>query len=233
MTANLLISNGDVAAIAATVIEQDPDVVALQELGHDHAEYFADHLRARYPYQVLEPYGAPWGLGVLSRVPLERHGPTDAVPNACGCQRVRIEHAGRAVTILNVHPAPPTVRYARLGRLPVPTSLDNDETETMLRRALQELDGVADPVIVLGDFNVGDRQPFYRWLRHDFEDAHRQAGWGFGFTFPNVSFEGAPPVPLVRIDYIFHDRSWTARTAWNGTIPGSDHRYVVADLVRR
>ena len=30
MTANLLVSNGDVGAIAATVIEQAPDVVALQ-----------------------------------------------------------------------------------------------------------------------------------------------------------------------------------------------------------
>ena len=73
-------------------------------------------------------------------------------------------------------------------------------------------------------------------------DAWREAGWGFGHTFPG---EPTPerggsrpvllgvPVPtwLVRIDYIFHSDALVTIAARVGPGDGdSDHRPVVATL---
>jgi vancomycin resistance protein VanJ len=86
------------------------------------------------------------------------------------------------------------------------------------------------PALVLGDFNTSDGQPLYRLLRRRLDDAYRAAGWGFGFTFPSP--RGSPlGFPVVRIDYVFHDEFWATQAAWTGSLPGSDHRYVVADLL--
>jgi vancomycin resistance protein VanJ len=233
MTANLLVVNGDLDGIAASILAEAPDVVAIQELGYDQAGFFATRLSDRYPHQVLEPNGAPWGLGVISRYPLTREGPAEPAPNACACQRLRVDLGGRAFTLLNVHPPPPSIGWTRLGPWPAPGRFDAGGTEATLRLALEQLDGVTGPVVVLGDFNTGDRQPSYRALRRRFGDAHRAAGWGFGFTFPNLPLGEAPAVPLVRIDYVMHDAAWTAAAARTGTIPGSDHRYVAADLILR
>ena len=131
---------------------------------------------------------------------------------------------------MNVHPWPPKIGYARVGRLPIPTSFEPERTKRGLEAALDGLEGWTGSLIVLGDFNLSDRQPMYRALRRSLLDAHAEAGWGLGYSFPSLSFEGLPDVSLVRIDYILHDRSLTARSVRTGRTPGSDHRHVVADL---
>ena len=88
------------------------------------------------------------------------------------------------------------------------------------------------PLLVLGDLNVSDRQPYYRWLRQRLHDADRAAGGGLDYTYPSGQY-GRALVPLVRIDYVLHDDAWAARNAETVYLPGSDHRAVVADLVLR
>jgi endonuclease/exonuclease/phosphatase family metal-dependent hydrolase len=98
-------------------------------------------------------------------------------------------------------------------------------------RRVREEDG---PVLLLGDLNMTDQSPAYRFLAAELQDAHRQAGWGFGFTYPyRLRLGGLPvPGPVVRIDYILFSEhycaTWT-RVACGG---GSDHCYLVAELHR-
>ncbi len=89
------------------------------------------------------------------------------------------------------------------------------------------------PVVAVGDFNTNDRQPNYWRLRRLLRDAYRDAGRGFGLTFPNTGWWGKPlPVPpFLRLDYIFHSPDLVATRAWTASSPSSDHRAVVADLV--
>ena len=86
---------------------------------------------------------------------------------------------------------------------------------------------------MMGDFNVNDRQPNYRRIRRSLKDAHREAGRGFGLTFPNANLQlGRFKVPpLIRIDYVFHNDAIEATAAHTAANPESDHRAVVADLV--
>ena len=80
---------------------------------------------------------------------------------------------------------------------------------------------------------MSDRQPLYGRLRQHLHDAHREAGWGFGYSYPAGTRGWLPLWPLVRIDYVFHDGAWAAPAAWTKVVAGSDHRAVVADLVLR
>lgn len=230
MTANLLVSNDDLSAVTGLLLVERPDVVALQELSPAMAEHLRRELRGQYPYQLLEPSTSPAGLGVLSRYPIRAEQSGGELPRACFCQRVAVDLGGRTTTLLNVHPWPPRVRYRRVGRVPIPTTVDPEQTKRGLEAALAGLEGGTGPLIVAGDFNLSDRQPLYRQLRRTLLDAHVEAGWGLGHSFPSLAFEGLPSISFVRIDYILHDRSLTARSARTGTIPGSDHRHVVADL---
>jgi endonuclease/exonuclease/phosphatase (EEP) superfamily protein YafD len=69
------------------------------------------------------------------------------------------------------------------------------------------------PVIVAGDFNTTGQSDAYLRLTRHLLDAHRQAGRGFGHTFPAYQgrFYWIPILPrLVRIDMILHSAEWTA-----------------------
>jgi len=91
------------------------------------------------------------------------------------------------------------------------------------------------PLIVLGDFNATDQSTTYKTINRYLHNAHWDAGWGFGFTFP------APPhVPpewpfetgvIYRIDHIFYSDHFTAHDAQTlTTSAGSDHLPVTAIL---
>ena len=77
--------------------------------------------------------------------------------------------------------------------------------------------------------------PIMRRLGRDFFqhlDAYVASGVGPASTFP-VARNGQSWLrqPLLRIDYIFYDTAWQAQKTWVGAIDGSDHRYVMAELV--
>jgi endonuclease/exonuclease/phosphatase family metal-dependent hydrolase len=114
--------------------------------------------------------------------------------------------------------------------VPVPVGYDEQARAPGLDTLLRRIEATARPLVMLGDLNTGDRQPFYRVLRARLSDAYRASGEGFGFTFPNREVTGWPIPPLVGVDYIFNDSAFVAVAAWTGQLPGSDHRYVVADL---
>ena len=96
------------------------------------------------------------------------------------------------------------------------------------------------PLIVAGDANATDLSDAYAFLSDDLVDSWREAGAGFGHTYPSSSSPGIPalnlrfPNWLVRIDYIFHSEHWEAIDARVApSSGGSDHRAVIAELVLR
>jgi endonuclease/exonuclease/phosphatase (EEP) superfamily protein YafD len=231
MTANLLVVNPRLPAVSAVLQVERPDVIALQELSPEMAEHLARELRATYPYQLLEPSESAAGLGILSRYPFRVEVAGGDLPRPCFCQRVVVDVYGRETTLVNVHPSTPDIRAARMGRLPIPTGFDSDRTTRGIQTALADLKQRPGPLLVVGDFNTSDRQPLYRELGRELRDTYREVGWGLGYTFPSVSPRRLPFMPIIRIDYVLHDPSVIAWAARTGVTPGSDHRYVMADLV--
>lgn len=233
MTINLTVENRDVAAFAAVVGSEAPDVVAVQELGIEMARSAGPMLWERYPYQALHPRRSDAGMGVLSRYPLRELGPPEMGPGTCSCQQMSIDLGPREMQLISVHPDPPRVILGpQVGAYRLPNGYDTALRDGTVLLALERLEATG-PAIVAGDFNMSDREDLYRQIRARLGDAYREAGWGLGYTFPTFIRDVGLPFPLVRIDHIFHNDAWTARAAWVGTLPGSDHRYVVADLVLR
>ena len=98
------------------------------------------------------------------------------------------------------------------------------------------------PAVLLGDLNLTARHPVYARLRGaGLRDAFRDAGRGRGATLPmrpghsgrlRRGWRGPRPgpVPLLRVDYVWHTPDLGALDCWVGPDAGSDHLPVLARL---
>jgi vancomycin resistance protein VanJ len=239
MTYNMLGPNRHSEAVVATIRTAAADVVALQELNHAVAATIQTELMDLYPYQVLAPQSGVSGMGVISRYPLQttgEHWPGGWIGQP---QVLRLRYDDQVqVTLVNIHAV--SVEFdGWAARQAVEWSVHERQREAQLIADFAAAE--ASPVIVLGDFNTTDQSVAYGLMTGTLRDGWRDAGWGWGHTFPSAVAEGSAeailaglfvPTWLIRIDYIFYSAHWRALTArlapWDG---GSDHRPVVASLV--
>ena len=232
LTSNVTFDDTDLPGLETVLNSETPDVVALQELSNELSARIESSatLQTAYPHRVLYPHGATRGLGLLSRYPIRDASPPDIDDLGCSCFQATIAGPSGPFHVLVAHPGPPPVTLHTVGRFAVPVGFNTANEMPQLLAVQTRIRAAPHPLLVLGDFNTSDRQPFYRALRADLQDTYRESGPWFGFTFPNASGSAIKLPPLVRIDYLWHDAAWTAHTAHTGVLPQSDHRYVVADL---
>lgn len=215
------------------VAELKPDVIALQELSLRMTRRFGETLRETYPHQALHTGSHTGGLALLSRYPV-RVAPSPARPFICQCLVVEADIEGRTATFIVVHIWRPSIQFELQESFLGVQQFSYRYQTPVFDQLLQQMETVDGPLVVLGDFNTTERQPNYRRLRTQLEDAFGQAGWGMGYTFPsNARLRGWRVPPLIRIDHILISRDWQAKAAWTGGLPPSDHNYVAADLVLR
>lgn len=229
MTWNAYFRNQDSAALSAAAASEQPDIIAIQELGAPLAEAIGRDLRERYPYQELHPAKIPAGMAILSRYPLLTAMPPDFNESTgCNCQIVTIDVAGQPVTLINAHPWPAKSFLTGGGLLEFDTAIQDRIFDQIIVRIEQ----VETSLLLMGDLNTMPIQANYRRLSNLLHDAYLASGTGPAATFP-VSRTGNSWLtqPLIRLDYIFYDDAWQAQRSWVGTIAGSDHRYVMAELV--
>jgi endonuclease/exonuclease/phosphatase (EEP) superfamily protein YafD len=224
LTHNVLYSNKDVDALVTSIEAYEPDFFGLRELAGPMAEALGPRL-AGYPYYWVEP-----GCGFWSRYPIlayEAFRLTEG--EGAWAQQLVLDIEGQEVTVLSVHPRSPPVYGIPLsevwGRLP--TALDDEGRDADLRGLLTRLEGIKGPVVVIGDFNAADQQNLYAPLARRLKDAHRESGWGMGFTFAHRPKVGPA---LWRIDYVFYSSELVALSTRVGDYAGSDHRPVIARL---
>ncbi len=230
MTHNILAANRESDRLAETILSQDADIVALQELVGNHAARLAPKLAATYPYRVIY---ADQGLGLYSRYPLR-----DAQLLTLGAEgsyaiRAVVDLPGGPVTVFNAHPRHPRIDWTPgAGSLLYVANFDPSRRDRAVASLVSAIDRVKGPVIVLGDLNLPDRSGAYRQLTEYLKDAHREAGWGLGYTFPEGLVGGRfwTPFPFLRIDYVLHSPEIRALEARPGPPSGSDHLPVVARL---
>lgn len=225
MTFNHLYLNRDLEDIKAVILRGDADVVALQELTPEVAAGLRRDLRGRYPYMDLRPASEATGtegVGLLSRLPF-----TDArYDEAYRGQRVNLRVGERDVTLVNLHLMIPFGGRAADRPLAFDPRRRGLQLES-LERAVTDLTG---PLIVVGDFNLSDREPGYGRLERLMTDVYRRTRTGFGFTFPSGrALLGVPLPHLVRLDYVWV-RGLEPVTAATDCRTGSDHCLVVADV---
>jgi len=231
MTWNGYFLNNNSRTFLDTVAAEKPDLIAIQELNTLIAETASANLAEEFPFQALYPARTPAGMGILSRYPfVTTAAPDFSAVGGCNCQVVTIDFNDIPVTIINTHPWPPKIGFP-FRRSSAQIGLNTENQDRIFDQLLQQMEQAAAPLLVVGDLNTVSIQANYRRISTLLHDAYAESGVGPASTFPVKGNErNWFSQPLIRIDYIFHDDAWQAQQSWVGTIAGSDHRYVIAEL---
>ncbi len=220
----------DIAPIIDVIRQSNADIVAIQELSQDAADAFAAQLADMYPYRAFHPMKKAWqGQGILSRYPItaDEYWRNEQFGFGLGHQRVEMDIQGTTITIYNTHPAHPGMSGTFYNGAP-----HREEMDIVMNRAAQD----TTPVLIMGDFNMGDQSEDYRRISAVYADSYREMGWGMGFTFPDLRVPQALPdyinrtiplPPFMRLDYVFHSAAFQTLDArvWSDA-GGSDHHPV-------
>ncbi len=233
MTYNVLGHNPKPEGVIEALLASDADVIGLLELSPEVAAAIERDLIDEYPYQVMIPKTGVSGTGVISRLPFRPAARDLEAPGWISPPVVvEVEFRDERFVFVHVHAASGS-RFFR----------EREEGA----RVLSELANREPlPLVVAGDFNASDLNDSYGTLTEHLRDAWREAGDGFGNTFPGASQEDWPgssrpdffgihlPKWLVRIDYVFLSDQWQAVDARLGPWDGhSDHRPVIAEIALR
>jgi vancomycin resistance protein VanJ len=219
MSFNLYKHNQDLGGIFSMIKEEDPDIIALQELVPEVAEGLLKEFESQYPYHTLHSDDPVEGQGLMSKYELMG---VSTVPNYRFLS-AKFDFPQGEIVILNVHV--PKITYWRWSRA---WQNQRDFNQDLLAQTSD----VQSPVLVVGDFNTTFLSENYALLTQELTDSFADSGRGFGFTYPAREKLGIRlPWPLVRIDFIFHNEyllSHETRVLTSGG--GSDHRPVISIL---
>ena len=221
LSSNLRYGHAD-PRFLVTLATDSADVVTVAELTSDEVQRLKQAgIDNVFPYSHLIPAPRAGGIGMWSRYPLSvlsapRHrGVT--IPAA----RLRIPGMRFEPLLASVHVYSPvagdtnTVAEWRGGMAGAKVQLDN----------FARIAGPA-AVIIGGDYNsTPDMRQFRDLLTNGYRDAVQQTGSGFAPTFPSNRWY--PPV--ITIDHVL-TRNAAASTVRTITVPGSDHRALLATI---
>jgi vancomycin resistance protein VanJ len=219
MSFNVWSENRSLAPVAKLIQEENPDILLLQEINPEQMLELRRFLAG--PSGAGEPklnfvYAPHLLQAVASPYPV-----TQLMANRKKgkMQEVRVMTPAGEIEVFNVHPL--RGNWKRRHR----------QMATLLH---EDILSAGKPVILAGDFNTTDKSETYQLLSRYLRNAHWEAGWGFGFSYPadlHAWQKYLPAWPLVRIDHIFYSPQFSAISAKTlSTSAGSDHFPVIADL---
>jgi len=217
MSYNILYRNVTIPKAIDLIRREQPDILLLQEVTPEIAESLQAGLVDLYGEADASMfYERNMGQLIASRYPLRPM----AVSGAAGrVQKVVITTPDGLLNVWNVHPNAP-LAWSKQRR--------------QITRLVHDIAKIREPLIVGGDFNTTDQAEAYKRVNQYLHNAHWDAGWGFGFSFParaRVIDELPVVAPLVRIDHIFYSNHFYVRRAQTlSDSGGSDHFPVIAEL---
>jgi vancomycin resistance protein VanJ len=208
----------DLTPLVEVIKKEQPDILLLQEVRRYQAPQIEEALADLYPEARLHfVYDVELEQAVASRYPLTVLG---VYPRKGKALEVLAETPSGPITVWNVHPSSRRGWYRRYNQI-----------ANLMAENIANAQG---PIILGGDFNTTDQTQTYRLVDQYLNNAHWQAGWGFGFTFPAPTREFRRDISLpalVRIDHIFYSDHFFAHQASTlSDSGGSDHLPVVATL---
>lgn len=231
MTWNVYVGGrGD--AIRRVLATRPADIVALEEVSWAWIEHDPE-LTELYPYRSGiysdDPIG---GMYLLSKYPILEHGIPDTPPGIWDKPRVmwaRLDlGGGRVMQVVVAHPPPPDIARDKFPRIGAYNAAMRDARITNIRASVEAHLRNGEPVLVMGDFNLTDREPAYVDLTRGLQDAFRVAGDGTGNTWGPRSLPVVGWGQLLRIDYILSSPNVAPlASSVDCTQYGSDHCIVV------
>jgi endonuclease/exonuclease/phosphatase family metal-dependent hydrolase len=203
LTWNLELGSDAGKDLVAVLTASRADVVILQELSPDQVRRIeaSRALASRFANRVMLPTDDVFGIGLLSTFPIIASEP---LQDPSGLTAVLDIGGPDPLTVISAHPLPPRYLFSP-GVPPRPTAFDperRDESLTALRGRIELAMRAAQPLVVLGDFNVTPTEPEYAELAAGLTDVHLAVGVGPGWTWRPRQVE-AIPVGILRIDHAF------------------------------
>lgn len=239
MTMNMLKRNTNWDAVTTQIKAAKADIITIQEIPDAFLQDIWPTLATDYPYN-MHIYSQPEesNMGLLSRYPLVEQG-TFTLPKTSYLQQLRavIDVNGQQIVVYNLHlTAPRFQRPANRGRFTgwlFPYEYSSYYRRWEMGFFNEHLETETLPVLVMGDLNTADSSRDYSIFRDltGLSDTFGEVGFGMGFTFPveiSIKANQVPFVPLMRLDYIWHNAQLQPLTAWLGGSTGSDHLPVIA-----
>lgn len=217
--------------------QQDADVITLQEVhyGARRQDRILELLSSSYPYSQIQmlPDSVDANL-TLSRYPIIASEPLDEL----GTLYTRLCVDGWALDVYNVSLDTPIRDDDRgitgVSLFDLALKYDSARRDEQVDALVERLDTQTDPLIVAGDFNLGDQTTRYGALAQSLGDSYAEVGDGLGLTWPLGGTPGFPlpgyVQPIIRIDYIWHSASFHAVSAETLRGTQSDHLAVRAEL---
>ena len=212
MTANLRLGQADAPSLVSAATSAHVEILALEEVTPEALTRLrAAGLFELLPYDAGQPAPSSGGTMIFGRQPM-----TDLqrVPLAFGSWTARTE----GLTVMVVHPATPVT----------PTQWREDHL------TLDAQAGARHPDLLMGDFNATlDHAPMRRLSTLGLRSAAELANQGWQPTWPsNGLFRvlGVPFPPFAQIDHVFVGPRLAALSSRTVSIPGTDHRALVATV---
>lgn len=227
-TWNMYVANHDFDEIAPTIVAAEAHIVAMQEMTPPHRTALENDavIAERYPWRYLEP-GDSDGMGILSTFPILDRGILRNIerPESFPVLWARVDLGeGRTLMVVTAHPRAPHTPFRQ--PVPFPRTFDTSGGAAdiaFLRAFIDPLLKNNEALLLLGDFNLTERDPAYRDVSAGLTDAHLETGLGSGNTWILSSLRKLN-VGLLRIDYLFSSPQVTPlRASVNCALIGSDH----------
>jgi endonuclease/exonuclease/phosphatase (EEP) superfamily protein YafD len=207
-TINLWYRNDDPDRVLQWLRSHPADVVVLQEVTSAWASALAN-VGAEYPHRLFRPREDPYGIGLLSRWPVERAADVDFAGDGLPSLVVTVDTPDGRVQVIALHTHWPVLKRLQLAR------------DRGLDRAAQAARAAGMPSVLAGDLNLTPYAPAFHRLEQESRLRDAFAGrlwrptWQAGFW----------PLALP-IDHVFVPETACVRQAEIGPDVGSDHRPV-------
>ena len=216
MTANVYKGRADAESIVDIVRDQRVEVLALQETTPAFVKAMKKAgIESYLPYSVVSSADGKYGNGLWSATSLKNpvDDEVDSLSSFMPAGTVAFA-GGRSVRFVSVHTTSPKPGRWDMWR----TSLED----------VARLGSKTGRYILMGDFNSTiDHSPFRDVLGSRFSDAAYESGHGFTFTWPA---DRQWVQPFSGIDHVVVDKGIVAGQVSVVSIPGSDHKGLVATV---
>ena len=221
MASNLLVGGADPARVVEVALANRADLVVLSEITPTALQRLkAAGLGEALPYTQGEAVAGVSGTMVFSGYPLGRARP---LGRTAGGYEMTVELPQATIRLFAVHPRPPV----------------GDAAEWRADHAALRLAATAGegPAVIAGDFNAAmDHRPMRELEGRGFADAAEQARSGWQPTWPaagQARVLGIAVPSMLAIDHVLVTEQLVATHTASVTIPGTDHRAVIANLALR
>jgi len=202
--ASLNLGSSTPAEALPPLLAEHPDIIVLEEVTPANRGTVTKTLAEAYPHHT-----ETGTVAIFSRFRLSGTEPVD----------IHIGWTRAIATTVATDSGDIRLFAAHLASARADETAGRDRTLQALAAAAH-----ADPsrrLVLAGDLNTATTDRLF----HEFAplaDSQKEAGSGFGFTWPSA-------FPVVRPDHIL-ERGLATRRSWVVRVPGSDHRAVLADF---